>query len=93
MFCKLTMITCSYGEQTCKMSFITWKKKTKYKIYHTVGTAPKSKRKLVEMCNMDTIRHNYIAAHLPGLMQTQQCKIAGVKVVKWVQASPLMCLS
>ena len=45
------------------------------------------------MCNMDTIRHKYIAAHLPGLMQTQQYKIAGVKVVKWVQASPLMCLS
>jgi len=43
--------------------------KMKNKKYHTVGPVLKSKVKIVERGKIDTLTHQYMTAHFPGLVQ------------------------
>jgi len=40
--------------------------------YHTVGTVPKSNRKIVERGKIGTSTHKYTIVHFPGLLYTIQ---------------------
>ena len=45
----------------------------KNKIYHTVGTVPKSNREIVETEAKSTpLTHIYMTSHIPALVQTFQ---------------------
>ena len=54
--------------------------KMKNKKYHTVGTFPKSNRKILEMGKIDTLNTHilyiyiYMTAHFPGLINTDTSK-------------------
>ena len=50
--------------------------------YHTVGTVPKSNRKIVERgkIKIDTPTHKYMTVHCPGLVQALQSKVAGLNL-------------
>jgi hypothetical protein len=57
---------CIYG-----LSIIKWKQKQKQK-YHTVGTVPKSIRKIVRNKGKIDTANKYMIAHYPGLIQALQ---------------------
>ena len=45
--------------------------------YHTVGTVPKSNRKIAEKSKIDTPSTNKQTSYFPGLVQALQRKVAG----------------
>jgi hypothetical protein len=62
------------------------------KKYHTVETVPNTNRKIVERKRKKSIplTHKYMTAKLSWLGTDTSMKSGGIKLVVWIQTSPLL---